>query len=56
MHQENQIKANLTSQFRCLQYTAPNIEIIEIEFAQNILTGSTPDFLDGGDWLPDLFP
>ena len=31
------------------QYTAPDIEIIEIELTQNILTASLPDVGDGGD-------
>jgi len=31
------------------QYTAPDIEVIEIELTQNILTASLPDVGDGGD-------
>lgn len=31
------------------RYVAPNIEIIEIELSQNILTASLPDVGDGGD-------
>ena len=31
------------------QYTAPSIEVIEIELTQNILTASLPDVGDGGD-------
>ena len=31
------------------QYTAPDIEIVEIELTQNILTASLPDVGDGGD-------
>ena len=31
------------------QYTTPNIEVIEIELTQNILTASLPDVGDGGD-------
>ncbi|HPY22498.1 MAG TPA: hypothetical protein PK155_04825 [Bacteroidales bacterium] len=30
-------------------YIAPDIEIIEIELTQNILTASLPDVGDGGD-------
>jgi len=31
------------------QYVAPDIEVIEIELSQNILTASLPDVGDGGD-------
>jgi len=31
------------------QYIAPDIEIIEIELTQNILTASLPGVGDGGD-------
>jgi hypothetical protein len=31
------------------RYIAPDIEIIEIELTQNILTASLPDVGDGGD-------
>ncbi|HPH52779.1 MAG TPA: hypothetical protein PLY62_01780 [Bacteroidales bacterium] len=31
------------------QYTSPDIEVIEIELTQNILTASLPDVGDGGD-------
>jgi hypothetical protein len=31
------------------QYIAPDIEVIEIELTQNILTASLPDVGDGGD-------
>jgi hypothetical protein len=31
------------------RYVAPDIEVIEIELTQNILTASLPDVGDGGD-------
>jgi hypothetical protein len=31
------------------QYSAPDIEVIDIELTQNILTASLPDVGDGGD-------
>ncbi len=31
------------------QYVASDIEVIEIELSQNILTASLPDVGDGGD-------
>ncbi|HKM11673.1 MAG TPA: hypothetical protein PL115_00875 [Bacteroidales bacterium] len=30
-------------------YVAPDLEVIEIELTQNILTASLPDVGDGGD-------
>jgi len=32
------------------QYTAPDIEVIDIELEQNILGGSTEDIPGGGFW------
>ena len=39
-----------TREFKSVeQYVAPDIEVIEIELSQNILTASLPDVGDGGD-------
>ncbi|HKM11755.1 MAG TPA: hypothetical protein PL115_05730 [Bacteroidales bacterium] len=43
------MKQEINNYLAAEQYTAPNIEIIEIELTQIILTASLPDVGDGGD-------
>jgi len=43
------MKQEVNNHLATEQYTAPNIEIIEIELTQNILTASLPGVGDGGD-------
>jgi len=58
MNKVNQFKQceetlQVTNLTEAEHYTAPHIEIIDVELSQNILGGSTgdlPDFEDGGEW------